>query len=43
MFVTRLPSKEQKTKTTFFGIVNLKEKTAAEIIDVVKSFLQQNI
>ena len=38
MFVTYLSSTELKTKTTFFGIVNLKGKMVAEIMDVIQKF-----
>ena len=38
MFVTYLSSTEQKTKTTLFGIVNLKGKMVAEIMDVIQKF-----
>ena len=38
LFVTYLSSTEQKMKITFLGIVNLKGKTAAEIIDVIQKF-----
>ena len=37
MFVTNTSSPEQKIKMTFLGIVNLKGKTAAEIMNVVQN------
>ena len=38
MFVTYLSSTEQIIKTTFLGIVNLKGKTASQIMDVAQKF-----
>ena len=38
MFVTNTSSPEQKIKMTFLGIVNLKGKTAEEIVNVVQKF-----
>ena len=38
MFLTYLSSTGQKIKTTFLGIVNLKGKTAAEVMDVIQKF-----
>ena len=38
VFVRYISSTEQKIKTTFLGIVNLKGKTAAEITNVIQNF-----
>ena len=38
MFVTYYSNKAQKVVTSFSGILNLKGKTAAEIMDVMKNF-----
>ena len=38
MLFTYLSPVELKVKTTFFGIVNLNEKTAAQVMDAVNLF-----
>ena len=38
MFVTYYSNKAQKAVTSSLGILNLKGKTAAEIMDVIKNF-----
>ena len=44
MFVSYLSPVELKVKTTFFGIVNLNGKTAAQVMDIVNQFfLAKNI
>ena len=40
MFVTYYSFKEEKVVTSFLGIVNLKGKKAAEIMDVIKKFFE---
>ena len=43
MFVTYYSSKAQKVVTNFLGILNLKGKTAAKIMDAIKNFFWQNL
>ena len=43
VFVTYYSSKAQKVVTSFLGILNLKGKTAAGIMDVIKNFFWQNL
>ena len=43
MFVTYYSNKAQKVVTSFLGILDLKGKTAAEIMDVIKNFFWQNL
>ena len=43
MFVTYYSNKAQKIVTNFLGILHLKGKTAAEIMDVIKNFFWQNL
>ena len=40
MFVTYFSVNERKVKTSFLGIVNLKGKKAAEVMDVIKQFFE---
>ena len=43
MFVTYLFYTEQKMKTSFLGIINLKGMMAADIMDVVQKFFHSKI
>ena len=43
MFVTYFSSTEQKMKTSFLGIVNLKGMMAADIMDAVQKFFHSKI
>ena len=43
MFVICYSNKTQKVVTSFLGISNLKGKTAAKIMDVIKNFFWQNL
>ena len=38
MFITYYSNKAQKVVTIFLGILNLKGKTASQIMDVIKNF-----
>ena len=43
MFVTYYSNKAQKVVTSFLGILNLKGKTATDIMDIIKNFFWKNL